>query len=142
MTKRDQLSDVMTFTDFRQKIETAKIDPDIRQACLVITDILSEIELGDGYQLGVPFFAQRAPSVPKNQLLPALNILCTIREPILSMHGYLLTENGQEHLSEEEFHSLIVTGELAHPETGEPISRPLEHVCIYYSIRDESRDES
>lgn len=132
----------MTFADFRSKIEVARLDPDIRQACLTITDVLSEIKIGDGYHLGLAFFAQRAPDVPKNQLLPALNILCTIREPILSMHGYLLTEDGQEHLSEEEFHSLIVTGQLAHPETGEPIPDPFDHVCIYYSIRDEARDES
>jgi hypothetical protein len=132
----------MAFVGFRQRLEQAQLDPDMRNACLAITDLLSEIALGDGHHLGLPFFAKELTEAERPHLLPALSILCTMDAPILSMHGYLNVKDGQHHLSDDEFCDLIQRGSLANPYTGEPIPKPLEHVRIFYSIRDEVRDES
>lgn len=132
----------MAFAGFRHRLEQARLDPDMRNACLAITDILSEIALGDGHHLGLHFFAKELTEAEQSHLLPALSILCTMDAPILSMHSYLDAEDGQYHLSDDEFGELIRSGNFAHPGSGEPIPKPLEHVRIFYSIRDEVRDES
>jgi len=132
----------MAFAGFRQRLEQAQLDPDMRAVCLAITDLLSEITLGDGGHLGLPFFAKALAETDQPRLLPALSILCTMDAPILSMHGYLDAHDGQHHLSHDEFSDLIQSGNLTHPDTGEPIPKPFEHVRIFYSIRDEVRDES
>jgi hypothetical protein len=132
----------MAFVDFRQRLEQAQLDPDMRNACLAITDLLSEISLGDGHHLGLPFFAKELTEAAQPYLVPALSILCTMDMPILSMHGYLNAQDGQHHLSDDEFRDLIQSGILAHPDTGKPIPKPFEHVRIFYSIRDDVHDEA
>jgi hypothetical protein len=104
--------------------------------------MLSEIELGDGYHLSLHFFAGRLADPSQAYLLPALSILCTMEAPVLSMHGYLNVAEGQYHLSNEEFGDLVARGNLAHPNTGELIPDPMHHVRIFYSIKDDARDES
>ncbi len=132
----------MAFVEFRRRLETTQIDPDMRSTCLAITDVLSKIDVGDGYHLGLPFFARHLNERHQSRLLSALGILCTMDGPILSMHGYLDMQEGQHHLSDNEFHDLLQSGTLIHPGSGETIARPLEHVRIFYSVRDEVRDES
>ncbi len=132
----------MAFQTFRQRLEQAQLDPNMREACLGVIDLLSKIERGDGYHLGLPFFAKELPASAQPYLLPALSILCTMDSPILSMHGYLDADGTQHHLNGDEFHELIESGYLTHPNTGELIPEPLSHVRIFYSIRDEVRDES
>lgn len=132
----------MALVGFRKRLETTQIDPDMRKTCLAITDALSKIAVGDGYHLSLPFFAKQLSAEHQPRLLPALGMLCTMDGPLLSMHGYLEVQEGQHHLSDEEFYDLLKSGVLAHPITGEPIPKPLEHVRIYYSVRDEVRDES
>ena len=131
----------MAFVNVKRRVEQAKLDPGIQAVCLAVVDRLSIIERGDGYHLGLPFFAKEIEPASQALLLPALGILCTVPNPILSMHGYLDAEDGQHHLSEEEFASLLETGVLAHPETGDLVPDPMDHVRIFYSIRDEARDE-
>jgi hypothetical protein len=132
----------MAFAQFRQRLERAQLDPEMREVCLALTDLLSRIDEGDGYHLGLPFFAKNLSASAHPNLLPALSILSTMEAPILSMNGYLDAEDGQHHLTKEEFEDLIESGKLAHPDTGDLIAQPLEHVRIFYSIRDEARDES
>lgn len=131
----------MAFAKFRKQLELTHLDPDMRDLCLDVTDLLSRIERGDGYHLGLSFFAENVSTSSHPRLLSALSILSTMESPILSMHGYLDVDDGQYHLSNEEFGDLIKNGILAHPDTGNHIPEPLEHVRIFYSIRDEIRDE-
>jgi len=132
----------MTFAGFRRRLETARIDPDMLKTCLAVTDVLSKIAAGDGYHLSLPFFAKQLGEAHQARLLPALGILCTMDDPPLAMNGYLDVEDGQHHLSDEEFHTLLQSSVLVHPDSGERIDKPLEHVRVYYSVRDEVRDES
>lgn len=132
----------MALVGFRQRLEAAQIDPDMRGTCLAVTDVLSKIAVGDGQHLSLSFFANQLCAEHQPRLLPALGILCTMDGPLLSMHGYLAVHEGQHHLSDEEFHDLLQSGVLVHPVTGEPIPKPFEHVRIFYSLRDEIRDES
>ena len=136
------MNEEMAFLGFRRRLETAQIDPNIRETCLAITDVLSMISLGDGYHLGLPFFVQRLRDEHHPHLLPALSILCTMKRPLLSMHGYLDLQEGQHHLDDAEFDDLLQSGFLIHPVTGEAIPEPLEHVRIFYSVRDDIRDKS
>lgn len=132
----------MAFDNVKRRLEQAKLDPGIQAVCLAVVDRLSVIERGDGYHLGLNFFAGELEPGSRDLLLPALGILCTVPDPILSVHGYLDAEDGQCQLSDEEFASLLKTGVLAHPETGDLVPDPMDHVRIFYSIRDEARDES
>lgn len=132
----------MALVGFRRRLKAAQIDPDMRKTCLAVTDVLSKIALGDGHHLGLPFFARQLGGEHQPRLLPALGILCTMEDPLLSMHGYLDVQDGQHHLSDEEFHDLLQSGVLIHPVTGEPIPKPLEHVRIFYSVKDDVRDAS
>ncbi|WP_298559385.1 hypothetical protein [uncultured Aliiroseovarius sp.] len=123
-------------------MEQTKLDPNMREACLAIVDLLSEVSSGDGYHLGLRFFSSRLHDSIQPFLLPALSILSTMETPILSMHGYLDSDDGQHHLEDEDFRELLQSGKLAHPTTGELISDPFGRVRIFYSIRDEVRNVS
>jgi hypothetical protein len=128
----------MQLEKFRHKLESSKLDPEIRKVCLSITDTLLTLKPGDGKHLSLRFFSDRLPNDEyRSQLLSALSILCTIDDAVLSMHGYLDGETTQHHLSDAEFAELISTGKLADPESGEMIPNPLGRVRVFYSIRDE-----
>ena len=131
----------MALWEVKQRLGASGIDPDMRTTCLAITDLLSKIAVGAGYHLSLPFFAKQLGDEHQTRLPAALSILCTMDSPLLSMHGYLDLNEGQHHLTDEEFHSLLQSGVLANPFTGEPMPKPLEHVRVFYSVKDEARDE-
>ena len=131
----------MRFNGYKQRLEKARLDPDIQRVCLMFVERLARLNDGDGYHLGLPFFANQLSDESQNLVLPALSILCTMNSPILSMHGYLDAEDGQHHLDDSDFRSLLSGEDLAHPETGETVPDPMHHVRIFYAIRDEVRDE-
>lgn len=71
-----------------------------------------------------------------SELFEALNILCTFECAVLDAHGYLESEEGEPlFLEDADFSTLIKTGELAHPETGDLIQDPMSEVRLYYSMR-------
>ena len=129
----------MDIAEFRNRLADSRLEPRILSACLAITDILAKLRPGDGQHLGLPFFYERLRESPdRDSLLPALSILSSKDGAILEVHGYLDdAEEGQLHLSNEDFRELLHNGKLAHPTSGELVSNPLEQVRIFYSLRDE-----
>ncbi|SIN98941.1 hypothetical protein SAMN05444722_0027 [Rhodovulum sp. ES.010] len=127
----------MSIGEFRDRLAASKLSPDMRSVCLAVTDVLSGVREGDGAHLGFSFFYERLDNEKHRKLLlPALSILATSECPILEIHGYLEdAEEGQLHLSTEEFRDLMETGVLAHPISGEIVEEPMAHVRIFYSLK-------
>lgn len=109
----------------------------MRSACLAITDILSDFRAGDGAHIGLSFFYEHLDSDKHRELLlPALSILASRESAILEIHGYLDdAEEGQLHLTTEEFQGLMESGVLAHPISGKLVDEPMRHVRIFYSLK-------
>ena len=130
----------MSIGQFREELANSGIEPRVLSTCIAITDLISDLKPGDGKHLGLPYFFERlSPEKHRPFVLPALSILCTRKGAILEMHGYLDdAELGQLHLSSEEFHDMLTSGRLAHPESGELVENPMQHVRIFYSLRTEA----
>lgn len=128
----------MSIGDFRDKLAASKIERSVLSTCLAITDTLAALRPGDGRHLGLSFFYEKIPDDEQRKfLLPALSILSTLEGAILEMHGYLDDDGeGQIHLEPNEFRDLLNTGKLAHPHSGKLVSNPMQHVKIFYSLRD------
>ena len=129
----------MNIGEFRERLAASRLEPGVLSACLALTDILAKLRPGDGQHLGLPFFYERlGEEEHRSRLLPALSILCTRDGAILEMHGYLDdVEEGQLHLSTDDFKELLCSGNLAHPTSGELVAEPMSHVRIFYSLRDD-----
>lgn len=127
----------MNLEEFRAKLVASRLEPRVLSACLAVADLLTDLKPGDGRHLGIPFFYDRLNDADRNWLLPALSILSSRDGAILEMHGYLDdAEEGQLHLSEQEFKDLLDSGRLAHPVSGVEIREPFTQVRVFYSLRD------
>lgn len=127
----------MSIQEFRDKLASSRLEPRVLSACLAVADVLAKLKPGDGQYLAIPFFYDRLEKDDRDWLLPALSILSTREGAILEMHGYLDdVDEGQLHLSDDEFFGLLQSGHLAHPYSGVEIDDPMKHVRVFYSLRD------
>ncbi|WP_132443617.1 MULTISPECIES: hypothetical protein [Sulfitobacter] len=83
------------------------------------------------------FYSKLGDEADLQYILPALNLLTTIEHALLKAHGYLQFSNEDPRpLDDEDFHELLVTGELVDDESGELIENPWTKVHLYYSARE------
>ncbi|WP_245261404.1 hypothetical protein [Mesorhizobium sp. L103C131B0] len=67
-------------------------------------------------------------------LMAAINILAGSRLGLLDAHALLVDDDQTEHeLTAAEFAEARATGELTHPETGEPVPDYEEHLIPFFS---------
>lgn len=134
----------MDFHQAKNALTTESLDTEMRRACLAIIETLEPLSVDDGGFLSLPFFFERLNDDELRRKIPsALSILSTFEAAILEAHGYIDDpDEGQLHLDDETFRDLIRTGKLAHPVSGNPVSEPMRHVHLYYSVRKDIADKS
>ncbi len=124
----------LDFTSLKRHLDSLRLPENLSSVCFKVLDALSELEPEERHEIDLDFFEERLPIHDKERLIPALTILGTMPEPILSVHSYLETEDGRVYLSNGELFDLIGSGKLNHPHTGEPVERPLKSVYLFYSV--------
>jgi hypothetical protein len=70
------------------------------------------------------------------RILAAVNFLTTSKFSILEPHAVFVGEDGEEYdLPDDELHSALESGTLAHPETGQIVGNVSAHIAPYFSRR-------
>lgn len=129
----------MDIKDFRDELASLRLEPGMKIACLAITESLMKLRPGDGQHLPVRFFYEQVLSDYHQYIPSALSILCTHKNAVLELRAYIEDpEYSQIHLDDDVISELITSGTLVHPITGDLVKSPLDHVRIFYALRDRS----
>lgn len=126
----------MSVENAEQELKTSPVDPKVREVCERILDALERLSPGDGAHLGFNYFVDRIGQVPAPSVIPAaLTVLCSLKTPVLSMHGYLDDDkDGQVHLNDDDLRRALLGQGLVHPISGEHIASVENEVRIFYAF--------
>lgn len=128
----------MTQNAAKKMILASHIGDDLKNLCLQLADIVGTVSSSDGNFLTLKFFGERLDDVRVTDLVLGLSILSSIENPILETHAYIDGSDGPLILPDDEFRSFLHDGILVHPDFGEPLKHPENHIHLFYSIAQHS----
>ncbi|WP_187428230.1 hypothetical protein ROLI_003760 [Roseobacter fucihabitans] len=111
--------------------------------CIQLVDKLVSLPEGRGHMLtytSLQKMLQR--NEIDNPLITAVSFLTSSKCAILDAHGQFIDDDGEEYeLEDADFQRLLMTGELAHPNTGENVDNPRDKVTPVFALRNEKKAE-
>ena len=124
------------------RLESLGLQPEVLETCFALADLIAVTPAEQGRFLPLSFFSTGlGPGVAPIILTRALNLLSSMHEGPIELHGYIVSQGEVLPIPDDSFGTALGGGELVHPTSGEIIRDPLRRLHLYYSISAGTRDE-